>query len=107
MSTDFNSAPTNGPLGMLLVYANSNYTVSYVQSSSYKVVVGGLSGSVFGFNTSLSLVFTHTDPTNRLYLIVDNLTTNTIVGASSVLNVDCGIVSLGARTNTITAADFI
>ena len=108
MSVSFNSAPTNGTLGMILAYANSDYTVSYVSASSYKVVVGGLiAGTNFGFNTSLSLVFTHTDPANRLYLIVDNLTTNTIVGSESVLNVDCGIISLGARTNTITAADFI
>ena len=108
MSVSFNSAPTNGTLGMILAYGNSDYTVSYVSASSYKVVVGGLiAGTNFGFNTSLSLVFTHTDPVNRLYLIVDNLTTNTIVGSESVLNVDCGIISLGARTNTITAADFI
>lgn len=107
-SVSFNSAPTNGPLGMILAYANSDYTVSYVSASSYKVVVGGLLGGTnFGFNTSLSLVFTHTDPANRLYLIVDNLTTNTIVGSESVLNVDCGVVSLGTRINTITAADFI
>lgn len=108
LDADFNSAPTNGPLGMILGYGNSNYTVSYVEASSYKVVVGGLLGGTnFGFNTSLSLVFTHTDPANRLFVIVDNLTTNTIVGSGSVLNVDCGIISLGARTNTITAADFI
>ncbi len=108
MSVSFNSAPTGGPLGMILAYGNSDYTVSYVSASSYKVVVGGLLGGTnFGFNTSLSLVFTHTDPANRLFLIIDNLTTNTIVGDESVLNVDCGVVNLGTRTNTITAADFI
>lgn len=106
-SADFNSAPTSGTLGVLLVYANSLYTVSYVQASSYKVIATGTAGSTFGFNTSLSLTFTHTDPTNRIYVIIDNLTSNSIVGASSVFNVDCGIISLGARTNTITAADFI
>ncbi len=107
LSADFNSAPTSGTLGFILGYANSDYTVSYVSADSYKVVATGTIGTNFGFNTSLSLIFTHTDPTNRLYIVIDNLTSNTIDGASSVLNVDCGIVSLGTRTNTITAADFI
>ena len=107
LSADFNSAPTAGTLGIILAYANSDYTVSYVSASSYKVIATGTVGTTFGFNTSLSLVFTHTDPTNRLYIVIDNLTSNTIDGATSVLNVDCGIVNLGTRSNTITAADFI
>jgi hypothetical protein len=107
LSADFNSAPTAGTLGIILAYANSDYTVSYVSASSYKVIATGTIGTVFGFNTSLSLVFTHTDPTNRLYIVIDNLTSNSIAGATSVLNVDCGIVNLGTRTKTITAADFI
>jgi hypothetical protein len=105
-SASFNTAPTAGTLGVVLQYQNSDGTVAYVSASSYKVVATGTVGVIYGFNTSLSLVFTHTNPNYSLAILIDNLTSNSIVGNESTFNVDCGIVSLGSRTNTITVADF-
>jgi len=106
-SASFNTAPTAGTIGVILQYENAAGDTSYVSASSYKVVATGTVGVIYGFNTSLSLIFTHTVATNRLSILIDNLTSNTIVGNESTFDVDMGVVSLGSRTSTITSADFI
>jgi hypothetical protein len=107
LAASFNSAPTAGTLGVILQYENAAGDTAYVSASSYKVVATGTIDVTYGFNTSLSLIFTHTVASNRLAIVIDNLTSNSIIGNESVFNVDCGVVNLGTRTNTITSADFI
>jgi hypothetical protein len=107
LSASFNTAPTAGTIGVILQYQNSDGTIAYVSASSYKVVATGTVGVIYGFNTSLSLIFTHTAASNSLAILIDNLTSNSIVGNESTFNVDMGVVNLGTRTNTITSADFI
>jgi hypothetical protein len=107
LAASFNTAPTAGTMGVILQYENAAGDTSYVSASSYKVVATGTNGAIYGFNTSLSLIFTHTVASNRLAILIDNLTSNSIVGNESTFDVDMGVVSLGSRTSTITSADFI
>lgn len=99
------SAAATGVFGLLVEYHNVSYTNIYVRTSDYKTVYNTVN---FGYNASLTIVFTHTDASNILSISLDNLTNQVFLAASSPVNVDCiASLELGTSSKNINDLDFI
>lgn len=101
-SVNFSVAPT-GFMGVYLVYQTvGNATI--VRAPATQSLPLNVN---YGFNTSLTIVYTHTLSTNQLCIYVDNLSSANIVGASSLFQVsNIAVTNVGTSGTTITATSF-
>lgn len=98
-------AQATGTFGLLLEYRNASYTNIFVRASDYKTVFNVVD---FGYNASITIVFTHTDASNILSICLDNLTNQVFLAAESDVLVECiASLELGTSSKNITASDFV